>query len=120
MILVDTSVWVDHLRVGNARLVGELNAGTVCVHPFIIGELACGNLRNRRGVLELLDELPAVPVASDAEARAFIEARELMGRGVGYVDVHLLASVALSAGTRLWTRDQRLAAVATEVGLGAE
>ncbi|MDQ3517576.1 MAG: type II toxin-antitoxin system VapC family toxin [Gemmatimonadota bacterium] len=117
MILVDTSVWIDHLRVGEPQLTGALNAGSVCVHPLVLGELACGNLRNRRSVMSLLSELPGVPVATDAEALGFMENRALMGRGIGYIDVHLLASAALSATARLWTRDRRLAVVAGELNL---
>lgn len=120
MILVDTSVWVEHLRSGNARLADELGAGRVLAHLFVIGELACGTLRNRREVLELLGRLPAVPIASHAEALDFLERRVLMGRGIGYIDVHLLASAALAAPARLWTRDRRLAAVAAELDLGYE
>ncbi|MGH7665013.1 MAG: type II toxin-antitoxin system VapC family toxin [Gemmatimonadaceae bacterium] len=111
MILVDTSVWVDHLRAGDPRLIDALNADAVCTHPFVLGELACGNLRPRHQVLSLLGKLPVVPVASDAEALEFIERRSLMGRGIGYIDVHLLASAVLSGTTRLWTRDRRLATV---------
>lgn len=117
MILVDTSVWMDHLRAGESRLASALNSGSVCIHPFVLGELACGNLRNRREVLSLLSTLPTVPAATEAEALGFIESQALMGRGIGYVDVHLLASAALSATARLWTRDKRLAAVAAELDL---
>lgn len=117
MILVDTSVWVDHLRSNEPGLVQALETGTVCTHPFVIGELACGNLSNCREVLTLLQDLPAAPVATGAEALAFIDARSLMGRGIGYVDVHLLASAALAGDTRLWTRDQRLASVARDLQL---
>lgn len=85
------------------------------MHPFVLGELACGNLRHRREMLELLGNLPAAPVATDAEARELIERRALMGRGIGYVDVHLLAAVMLAGTARLWTRDQRLAAIADEL-----
>ena len=120
MILVDTSVWVDHLRTGEPRLAASLTAGSVCIHPFVIGELACGNLRNRRAVLSLLAELPTVPTATDAEALGFIEHRTLMGRGIGYVDLHLLASAALSTTARLWTHDKRLATVAAELALAVK
>ena len=116
MILVDTSVWVDHLRKGVPALVAALDQGMVLTHPFIIGEIACGNLRNRGEVLGLLEELPAAPAVTDAEARDFIERRALMGRGIGYIDVHLLASVTL-ASALLWTRDRRLAAVAGDLKL---
>lgn len=117
MILVDTSVWVDHLRNGDAALAGELDRGTVVVHPFVVGELACGNLHNRAVVLELLQRLPTAPAATHPEVLAFIEARGLMGRGIGYVDAHLLAATALGADTRLWSRDKRLTAVARTLGL---
>ncbi len=120
MILADTSVWVDHLRVGDPRLAETLDRAAVFAHPFVIGELACGRLRNRGEVLGLLRRLPAVPVATDDEALRFVEARRLMGRGIGWVDVHLLASSVLSGGVRLWTRDRRLAAVAAELGVGFE
>jgi predicted nucleic acid-binding protein len=115
VILVDTSVWIDHLRSGEPLLVAALEGGRVLMHPFVLGELACGNLANRSEVLELLGGLPAAPSATDPEALEFIERRTLMGRGIGYIDVHLLASIALSGDARLWTRDRRLAAVATEL-----
>ena len=117
MILVDTSVWVEHLRSANVTLADELEAGRVLAHPFVIGELACGNLQNRREVLDLLARLPSVPMATHAEALGFLDRRALMGRGIGFIDVHLLASAALAAPTRLWTRDRRLAAVASEMNL---
>lgn len=117
MILVDTSVWVDHLRSGDVALAAQLDAGHVLTHPFVIGELACGNLRNRREVLDLLGRLPSAPTASHAEALEFLERRALMGRGIGFVDVHLLASAALAGPVRLWTRDRRLATIALELDL---
>jgi len=117
MILVDTSVWVDHLRDGTPALAAALEQGSVLMHPFVLGELACGNLKNRGEVLQLLEELPAAPMATDPEALDFIERRALMGRGIGYVDVHLLASVALAGTAQLWTRDKRLAAVAADLEL---
>jgi len=117
VILVDTSVWVAHLRSGDAALAGELEAGRVLVHQFVIGELACGNLKNRREVLNLLSRLPSAPAATHAEALDFIERSSLMGRGIGLVDVHLLASASLATPARLWTRDRRLAAVATDLDL---
>jgi predicted nucleic acid-binding protein len=117
VILVDTSVWVEHLRSGNATLASELEAGRVLAHPFVIGEVACGTLRNRREMLDLLGRLPSAPMATHAEALDFLERRALMGRGVGFVDVHLLASAALAAPARLWTRDRRLAAIAIDLGL---
>ena len=117
MILVDTSVWVDHLRDGTPALAAALEQGRVLMHPFVLGEMACGNLKNRGEVLQLLGELPAAPMATDPEALDFIERRALMGRGIGYVDVHLLASVALAGTAQLWTQDKRLAAVAADLEL---
>jgi predicted nucleic acid-binding protein len=114
MILVDTSVWVDHLARGVPAMTALLEEEQVLIHPFVIGELACGNIRNRTEVFHLLADLPAPPVASDPEALAMIERHQLMGRGLGYVDVHLLASVALS-GSRIWSRDKQLAAAAAEL-----
>ena len=119
MILADTSVWVEHLRRSDPRLERELERGAVWTHPFVIGELACGRLRDRRVVLHLLGQLPTASAATDREALAFIEVHRLDGRGIGYVDVHLLASTALGAGMRLWTLDRRLGAVAEELGLRA-
>lgn len=115
MILVDTSVWVDHLRRGDAALSTLLEAGDVACHPFVIGEVACGRLRQRREILSLLGALPSVEVASHEEAIAFMEARALDGRGVGWIDVHLLASAAL-ARVALWTRDRRLREAARRLG----
>jgi predicted nucleic acid-binding protein len=120
VILVDTSVWVEHFRSRNATLTEELGAGRVLAHPFVIGELACGNLQNRREVLDLLGRLPSAPTATHAEALGFLDRRALMGRGIGFIDVHLLASAALAAPTRLWTRDRRLAAMAAELNLAYE
>ena len=118
MILVDTSVWVEHLRRGLPPLATLLQGGEVLIHPWVIGELACGNLRNRSQVLELLQGLPAATVASDAEVMLLIEREQLMGRGIGYIDAHLLAAARLSH-CRLWTQDRRLAAEAEEQGLAA-
>ena len=120
MVLVDTSVWIDHLRRGNAGLDAPLSEGQVHCHPFIIGELACGNLKNRKAVLSLLQDLPAVPVATDDEVLFFIERHGLMGRGIGYVDAHLLSAVSLAGTTRLWTRDKCLRAVAESMRMAFE
>ena len=117
MILVDTSVWADHLRKGVPALASALEQGNVLMHPFVRGELACGNLKNRGEVLRLLEELPGAPIATDCETLDFIERRAVMGRGLGYIDVHLLASVALAGTARLWTRDKRLAVVAVDLKL---
>jgi predicted nucleic acid-binding protein len=118
VILVDTPVWIDHLNHGDPNLTDLLNSASVSVHPFVIGELACGNLRNRGEILSLLRNLPEVTRASDGETLAFIETRNLMGRGLGYIDIHLLASVALTPESYLWTRDKRLAESARMLQLG--
>lgn len=117
MILIDTSIWIDHLRAGDAELVALLNSAQILSHPFVVGELACGNLRSRDEVLTLMGELPQVTVATDAEVLYFIEQHELMGRGIGYIDAHMLAAVSLATPARLWTRDKRLDAVVVDLGL---
>jgi predicted nucleic acid-binding protein len=117
VILADTSVWIDHLRSSEPKLAAALEGGRVMTHPFVIGELACGNLKNRSEVLKLLGDLPAAPTATDSEVLGLIERRALMGRGVGYLDVYLLASVALVGDTRLWTRDKNLGGAAAEMDL---
>lgn len=117
MILVDTSVWVDHLRVGDASLSQALQSGAVLIHPFIIGELACGNLKDRDALLSLLGALPRAPLVDEQEVLFFISRQKLMGRGVGYIDIHLLASAVITGGAKLWTRDTRLHAMARELGL---
>jgi predicted nucleic acid-binding protein len=108
LILADTSVWVDHLRRGDARLAALLERASVLVHPFIIGEIACGSLADRKTVLELLQDLPVASLADADEVLGFIDRHRLHGKGLGYVDVHLLAAVALTEGAKLWTRDKRL------------
>jgi predicted nucleic acid-binding protein len=117
LILVDTSVWVDHLRRGDPGLVDLLERSAVAVHPFVIGEIACGSLRDRESVLELLQDLPAAVVADNDEVLHFIEHHALHGKGIGYIDMHLLASVALTEGTEVWTRDTRLREAAELLGL---
>ena len=117
MILVDTSVWVDHLRASDEMLVGLLDAGMVLAHPFVVGELALGTLAQRGIVLDALSDLPQAIVATDAEVLNFIDRHKLFGRGVGYIDIHLLAAVRLTAGAELWTRDKRLHAVAVQLSL---
>lgn len=117
MILVDTSVWIDHLRKKNSQLNSLLLNAAVLIHPFVIGELACGNLHNRNRILNLLGDLPGSRVADDQEVLFFIEQNELMGCGIGYVDAHLLASVSLSSPARLWTVDRKLNKVAIRLGL---
>jgi predicted nucleic acid-binding protein len=119
VILVDTSVWIEHLRAGSERLATLLNKGEVLLHPYVIGELALGNLQRRDAVLADLRDLPQATVASDAEVLRFIDSRTLFGRGIGYVDAHLLAAARLTAGAELWTHDRRLQAVAAELSLAA-
>lgn len=114
MVLVDTSVWVSHFRETHDGLVELLNNGEVVCHPFIIGELACGNLKNRTSILALLEALPTVLVAEHEELLSFIEERRVMGKGLGYVDVHLLAA-SLLTGVPLWTLDNRLSRVTEEL-----
>lgn len=118
-MLVDTSVWIDHLRRGNARLAARLEAGDVECHPFIIGELACGSLRRRREVLSLLSALPRVSEAAHEEVLVLVESGRLLRRGLGWVDVHLLASALLS-DTVIWTLDRTLGAAARRLGIGFE
>jgi predicted nucleic acid-binding protein len=117
VILVDTSVWVDHLRAGNDALRQLLDSGQVLGHPFITGELALGNLRQRRLILGALRQLPRAAVASDQEVLHFIERQALSGSGIGYIDAHLLAAVRLTSDARLWTGDRRLQAVAVRLDL---
>lgn len=118
MILVDTSVWIDHLRGGTNRLSECLERGIVLIHPFVIGEIACGNLRNRSYVLAMMSNLPSALTASDQEVIDFIEKRSLYGQGIGYIDTHLLASTALTPDARLWTSDSRLQKIAEAMDLG--
>jgi len=115
MLLVDTSVWSDHLRHHDAELAERLEAGQVLTHPFVIGELACGVFPRRTEVLALLRLLPTAPLLGQTEVLGFIERHALAGRGVGYVDIHLLAAARVSAAA-VWTRDKRMAAVAAELG----
>ncbi len=114
--LVDTSVWIDHLRKGNPHLATLLDQGSVCCHRFVIGELACGTLRNRDELLDLLRALPEAQLAEHEEVLNFIGERKLVGRGMGWVDVHLLAS-ALLENCKMWTFDKALKAAATELDL---
>ena len=107
MILVDTSVWVSHLRHGNSRLQKLLEESRVASHPFIIGELACGNIRNRTEIISLMQSLPMLDAVEHEELLLFIEHNKMMGTGLGFVDVHLLAA-AMLAGIPLWTQDKKL------------
>jgi predicted nucleic acid-binding protein len=116
MVLVDTSVWVAHLRQGTIGLAALLNEGRVMCHPFVLGDLACGNLHNRAEILALLEALPRAILAEHEEVLKFIEVHGLMGQGLGYIDVHLLASARLT-GIALWTIDQKLYEAALKLGL---
>jgi len=117
LILVDTSVWVDHFRRGNGRLRSLLGEEQVLGHRFVLGELACGNLRNRREILALLASLPQAPLAGHDEVLGFLESEKLHGKGVGWIDVHLLASARI-ARSPIWTLDQRLARTAESLSIG--
>ncbi|MDE0354909.1 MAG: type II toxin-antitoxin system VapC family toxin [Deltaproteobacteria bacterium] len=117
MILIDTSVWIEHLRTGDRELAHLLDTDQALIHPFVIGELACGNLARRQEILAMLQDLPALPAAEDSEVLYFIGRNQLMGRGIGYIDMHLLAAAALAPPARLWTRDKRLGAAADRLGL---
>jgi predicted nucleic acid-binding protein len=119
VLLVDTSVWVEHPRTGNEELTALLNGGEVLGHPFVIGELALGDLRPRDPFLSDLRDLPQAIVAEDEEVLRMINRQTLFGRGIGYVDAHLLAAARLTTDSKLWTRDRRLQAVAAELGLAA-
>jgi predicted nucleic acid-binding protein len=116
MVLVDTSVWVAHLREGAVGLDALLNEGHVLCHPFVIGELACGNLKNRVEILSLLQALPAAAHAEHDEVMQFIETHGLMGKGLGYIDAHLLVSAALTQ-VPLWTHDKKLRESSYRLGL---
>ncbi len=118
MVLVDTSVWIDHLRVGNATLARLLERSTILAHPWVVGELALGHLRQRRKVIELLNSLPQATAATPLEVLGLIEHQELYGIGIGYVDAQLLAATKLTAGATLWSNDQRLGAATSRLGCG--
>lgn len=117
MILADTSIWVDHLRKNNEELADLLLRERIVCHPLVVAEVSLGSLRQRDLVLGSLDSLPSLPAASLAEVRTLIEARKLFSRGIGFVDASLLASCILAPGATLWTRDRRLAAVASDLGI---
>lgn len=117
MILTDTSVWVDHFRRKDAELVRQLHGNNISIHPFVVTELALGNLPDRQRTIATLDLLPAVKVARISEVRQMIDAHSLFRRGIGFVDAHLIASVFITPHTVLWSRDKRLSAVAEALGL---
>lgn len=117
MILVDSAIWVDHIRHKMPRLIRLLEDGQGLCHPFVIGEIALGSLRDRQFVLESLSSLPQAPVADHGELLFLLEERRLYSLGIGYVDLHLIASCLLLPGTLLWTRDRRLKATARQLGI---
>ncbi len=117
MILADSSVWINHLIVDDPHLVSLLDEDQILIHPMVIGELACGNIRNRAGVMRMLRRLPGISTATHDEVMFFIERHRFMGRGIGFIDAHLLAAAVMSAPTQLWTKDRRLMALANELGV---
>lgn len=118
MILIDTSIWIDHFRKTNASLIKLLESEQVVIHPFVLGELACGDWKNRKEIVSLLHALPHTTMADNEEILFLIEKQNLYGRGVGLVDVHLLASC-LTDHHKLWTNDKRLKAIAATLSVAA-
>ena len=116
MVLVDTSVWITHFRSGNSKLQKLLQEGKVACHPFIIGELACGNISNRAEILSLMQSLPMLDTVEHEELLIFIEQKQMMGKGLGFVDVHLMAA-ALLAGIPLWTQDRKLKQACSQLSI---
>lgn len=117
MILADTSVWIEHHRRGDPKLATLLLQGRIAMHLMVIGELCCGSLKSRARLMDLWQEMPRLAEVSHLQAMRFIEQHQLMSRGVGFIDVHLLAAVAAVRGARLWSKDNRLSAIAEELGL---
>jgi predicted nucleic acid-binding protein len=117
VILTDSSIWIDHLRSENPLLRALLDDGRIVGHPLVTGEVAMGSLRRRQDVMEMLDDLPQATEADHGEVRLLIERTELFGRGIGYLDSHLLASTQLMPGAKLWTRDRRLHDAALRLGI---
>jgi predicted nucleic acid-binding protein len=120
MVLVDTSIWIDHFRRTNSQLVQLLDRGDVAMHPFVLGELVLGHVPRITEMIDDLSTLPHATVASAGEVLKFIADRKLSGLGIGYVDAHLLAAAALTPETLVWTRDRRLLAAAQSLSLSAE
>ena len=116
-ILADTSVWIKHLREGDQNLIQWLEQGLVACHPFIIGEIACGDIKNRHEIISLLNDLPSTIILDHSEIMEFIENRKIMNEGIGYIDVHLLGS-ALVSETPLWTFDEALMKIAIQLSIG--
>jgi predicted nucleic acid-binding protein len=119
MILADTSVWVDHFRGTDDSLHKQLSVAHISIHPFVVAELALGSLKQRMRTIAELEMLSQVKVANLREVRSLIEAHNLHSKGIGLIDVHLIASTLLTQSTQLWTRDKRLQAVAEEIGIAA-
>jgi len=119
VILVDTSIWIDHFRQEDRVLIGMLEDRMVLMHPFVIGELALGSMKQRDFVIARMRRLPKAIVASETEMLHFISEHTLFGSGVGYVDAHLLAAARLTRNARLWTRDKRLDAIAQRLSVAA-
>ena len=117
MILADSSVWINHLIVDDSHLVSLLDEDQILIHPMVIGELACGNMRDRADMMRLFRRLPKILAASHDEVLFLIEYHQMMGRGIGFIDAHLLASTAMTPSTLLWTNDRRLMALASELGV---
>jgi predicted nucleic acid-binding protein len=120
LILADTSIWVDHLHRGDARMADLLDDEQILMHPLVLGEIALGNLRNRAEIMDRLGQMPSAARADDEEVVTLIERHKLFGTGIGLVDAHLLASTLVTRETRLWTRDRRLREVAEKLGIAAE
>lgn len=118
MVLIDTSIWIDHFRAADERLTALLSRNEVLTHPFVVGEIALGSIARRNDVLHLMRNLPAAVVATSDEVMAFIERQRLYRAGVGYVDVALLAATALTPNALLWSKDKNLGAAAARCGLG--
>ena len=117
MILVDTSVWIEYFRKGDETLESLLDEGQVLMHPYVMGELACGALESRERILRDFTDMPQLGKATDEEVLYYIEHHQLMGSGVGYLDAHLLASVHLAENVRLWTRDKKLSVIADQLSV---
>jgi predicted nucleic acid-binding protein len=119
MILADTSVWIDHLRTVDDKMLSLIKVRMVLCHPYVIGEIILGSLRNRDEILSNLQDFPQAPVAQGEDILQLIATHKLFGRGIGYVDAHLVASSLLQSGAQLWSRNKKLKAVAVELGISA-
>jgi predicted nucleic acid-binding protein len=119
MILADTSVWIDYLRQGEPLVVEKLRQGQIVMHGMVLGELAIGNFKNRQLLLKRWKSLPMIQAATDEQVLELLETHQLMGRGIGWIDLHLLAAVSLSSNLQLWTRDKRLKTIAEDLNLAS-